>query len=231
MNKEELLKAVKEQLACEFNCRPEDFTGEENIITSPVLHEKRRMFSDKEFFLQMATFGNNAVISANEKMHPWLKEWIKDKRGFWLFEQHNFYELEKELRKYGYKMSLTHHMFLPVPEITDLKTDLEIKWLEQQDIRQYYGKEELTNLAEKAGKQHTTEIFFVDFLMELTDIDIDTATLVVEKLVDEYELNYDANFDDLKNEEEVEQYKKEFPERYENSGEYDYIESIINNDK
>ena len=93
------------------------------------------------------------------------------------------------------------------------------------------GKEELTNLAEKAGKQHTTEIFFVDFLMELTDIDIDTATLVVEKLVDEYELNYDANFDDLKNEEEVEQYKKEFPERYENSGEYDYIESIINNDK
>ena len=93
------------------------------------------------------------------------------------------------------------------------------------------GKEELTNLAEKTGKQHTTEIFFVDFLMELTDIDIDSATLVVEKLVDEYELNYDVNFDDLKNEEEVEQYKKEFPERYENSGEYDYIESIITNDK
>ena len=145
MNKEDIYKAVREQLSYEFNCSPGDFSGEENKITYPVLHERRRMFSDKEFFLQMATFGNSAVISANEKIHPWLKEWIKDKRGFWLFEQHNFFELERELRKYGYKMALTHHMFLPKPEIMDIKTDLKIKWLEQEDIAPYYGKEEYSN--------------------------------------------------------------------------------------
>ncbi|MCR5251577.1 MAG: GNAT family N-acetyltransferase [Lachnospiraceae bacterium] len=145
MSKEEIYEAVREQLAIEFNCRPEDFCGEENVITTPVLHEKRRKFSDKKFFLQMATFGNNTVISADEKIHPWLREWVRGKRGFWLFEQHNFYELEKELRKHGHQMSLTHHMFLPGPEISDMKTDLKIRWLEQGDMEPYYGKEEFSN--------------------------------------------------------------------------------------
>ena len=89
----------------------------------------------------MATFGGNAVISADEEMHPWLENWVKGKRGFWLFEQHNFYELECELRKHGYKMALTHHMFTPVPELIEIKTDLNIKWLEQKDIAPFYGND------------------------------------------------------------------------------------------
>ena len=140
-----IYETVRQQLSLEFNCAPEDFLKDENIITTPILHEKRRKFSEKPFFLQMATFGKNTVISADERIHPWLKEWIKEKEGFWLFEQHNFYELEKELRRYGYKMALTHHMFLPRPELMDIKTDLKIRWLEQEDILAYYGREEFSN--------------------------------------------------------------------------------------
>ena len=136
---------VKTQLSYEFNCRPENFSGSDNVITSAVLHEKRRMFSDKAFFLQMATFGKGAVISADERMHPWLREWVKGREGFWLFEQHNYYELEQELRKYGYKMSLTHQMYLPVPRLMEIKTDLKVKWLEQGDIAEYYSREEFSN--------------------------------------------------------------------------------------
>ena len=109
-------RKFKEQLALELNCAPEDFSGEEIIITGPVLHENRRKFSDQPFFLQMATFGAGAVISADERLHPRLREWAKGKRGFWLFEQHNYLELDRLLRGYGYKMALTHHMFLPKPE-------------------------------------------------------------------------------------------------------------------
>ncbi|MBQ1662774.1 MAG: hypothetical protein II054_09745, partial [Treponema sp.] len=110
LERKQIYDMVKKQLSYEFNCGPDDFFKDENIITKAVMHEKRRKFSDKEFFLQMATFGNNAVISANEKIHPWLREWQMDNRGFWLFEQHHYFELETELRKYGYKMALTHHM-------------------------------------------------------------------------------------------------------------------------
>ena len=141
----EIDKKIREQLALELNCDPEDFLKEGNTITRPVLHGKRRMFSEKEFFLQMVTFGSGAVISADEKLHPWLECWVDGKKGFWLFEQHNFYELECELRKYGYKMALTHHMFLPKPAMTDIKCDLKIRWLEQADIMQFYGKDEFSN--------------------------------------------------------------------------------------
>ena len=136
---------IKEQLALEFNCAPEDFEREEIVITKPCLHEKRRKFSEDPFFLQMATFGGNAVISAQEEIHPWLTEWSKDKKGFWLFEQQNYYELECELRKYGYKMALTHHMFLPKKDVQDAKPEFEVRWLEQKDIPPFYGKEEFSN--------------------------------------------------------------------------------------
>jgi hypothetical protein len=136
---------IKEQLALEFNCRPDDFDRDDNVITKSCLHENRRKFSDTPFFLQMATFGGNAVISADEKLHPWLENWVKGKNGFWLFEQHNFYELECELRKHGFKMALTHHMFLPAKDTSDFKTDIKVKWLEQEDIHPFYGREEFSN--------------------------------------------------------------------------------------
>ncbi len=144
-SRESIEQRFREQLALELNCAPEDFCGEEIVITGPVLHENRRKFSDKPFFLQMATFGSGAVISAEEALHPWLREWAKGKRGFWLFEQHNFYELERQLREYGYKMALTHHMFTPTPEPAAVETDLPVRWLEQGELAPYYGREEFSN--------------------------------------------------------------------------------------
>ena len=119
MTRREIEGKFKAQLALELGCGPADLSGAE-----------RRMFSQKPFFLQMATFGDGTVISADKRLHPWLREWAKDKRGFWLFEQHNFLALDGELRKYGYKMAQTHHMFAPKPDILELQTDQRVRWLE-----------------------------------------------------------------------------------------------------
>ena len=145
MTKAEIAWRFREQIALELGCAPEALSGEETVVTSPVLHERRRRFSEKPFFLQMATFGSGAVISADERLHPWLREWAKGKKGFWLFEQHNYCELERQLRKYGQKMALTHHMFTPTPDPVEIKTDLSLRWLEQKDIPPYYGREEFSN--------------------------------------------------------------------------------------
>ena len=145
LTKDGIERKFKEQLALELNCAPEDFSGEEIIITGPVLHENRRKFSDQPFFLQMATFGAGAVISADERLHPRLREWTKGKRGFWLFEQHNYLELDRLLRGYGYKMALTHHMFTPTTEIAAVETGFPVRWLEQGDIPPFYGREEFSN--------------------------------------------------------------------------------------
>ena len=145
LTKDGIERKFKEQLALELNCAPEDFSGEEIIITGPVLHENRRKFSDQPFFLQMATFGAGAVISADERLHPRLREWAKGKRGFWLFEQHNYLELDRLLRGYGYKMALTHHMFTPTTEIAAVETGFPVRWMEQGDIPPFYGREEFSN--------------------------------------------------------------------------------------
>ena len=144
-SEEEIQAILKQQLAYDFNCKPEDFDKDENVITLPSLNEKRRVFSKETFFLQMATLGNNAVISADEKLHPWLTEWVKGKNGFWLFEQHNYFELNDKLREFGYKLNLTHHMFLPVPELVPVNLDFEYEFIETADIMQYYGRPEFTN--------------------------------------------------------------------------------------
>ena len=173
---------IKEQLALEFHCEPEDFDREETVITISCLHEKRRKFSENPFFLQMATFGRNAVISAHEEIHPWLKEWIKDKKGFWLFEQHNFFELECELRKYGYKMALTHHMFLPKTDIPDSNPDFEIRWLEQKDIPPFYGKEEFSNALSDKYKPERPDVLAIvaldgDTVMGMAGCSADTPSM------------------------------------------------------
>ena len=123
----EIFNEVKKQLSYEFNCSPDDFSKDENTITVSNLHEKRRKFSEEKFFLQMATFGKGTVISSDESIHPWLQDWAAGKEGIWLFEQQNFYELETEIRKHGYKMALTHHMFLPSNDEIIPETELNIK--------------------------------------------------------------------------------------------------------
>ena len=145
MTGEEIEGKLRAQLALELGCRPEDFSGEGTVITRPVLPAQRRRFSDRPFFLQMATFGTGTVISAEERLHPWLREWAKGKKGPWLFEQHNFYLLERELRKYGFRMAQTHHMFAPKPERLGIKTEFRVRWLEQEDIAPFYGREEFPN--------------------------------------------------------------------------------------
>ena len=113
MRREQIETAVRTQLSCELNCAPEDFLKEETVITLPVLHEKRRMFSDKPYFLQIVTFGKNAVISADESIHPWLRDWVRGRKGFWLFEQHNFMSLSVNLENMDIRWHLPIICFFP----------------------------------------------------------------------------------------------------------------------
>lgn len=57
------------QLALEYNCSPEEFKAEENIITVSKLNEGRRSYSPGKPFLQMVTTGGNTVIMADECLH------------------------------------------------------------------------------------------------------------------------------------------------------------------
>ncbi len=144
-SRRDIIGEVKKQLAIDFNCKISDFDRKENIITTSRHNEGRREYIEGVHFYSMVTLGDNAVISADERMHEWLEEYIYGKMGVWLFEHHNLIEIENELKRYGQKLWQSHHMFLPKPKFTDTKVNFELQWFEQEDIQKLYGAGEYSN--------------------------------------------------------------------------------------
>lgn len=149
-HKEQIVSELKKQLAIEFNCREEDFDHKENVITVAKANPGRRIYTKRKEFFSMVTLGRNAVISADESMHSWIAQWIAEKEGIWLFEHSHLMELEAELHKYGKQLWQSHHMFLPRPEIHNVEACFDVKWFEQEEIKNLYGCKEFPNaLCEK----------------------------------------------------------------------------------
>ncbi|MCR5648694.1 MAG: GNAT family N-acetyltransferase [Oscillospiraceae bacterium] len=145
MTFDEILLKIKTQLARDLNCAPGDFDRPENVITPACAVEGRRTFTPKPPFFQAATFGGNAVFCADERLRPWLAEWARVKKGFWLFEQPNWLALERELEKYGLRTSSAHHMFAPLPGPVEVRADFPVRWLEQEELAPFYGRAEFSN--------------------------------------------------------------------------------------
>ncbi len=140
MNKE----ALYNLLSLEYNCTPNDFLKKENILTISALHEGRRVYSSEKYFFHMMTTGGNAVVTADEQLHPFLREFIKTVPGHWLFEVPNLFSLEKELNKFGYTLTQTHHMFMDdAPAI--IKNNYNVRWLYNDEFHHFYGDERFPN--------------------------------------------------------------------------------------
>lgn len=137
-------KQLFELLSKEFNCNPKDFKSAENKITTSKLIDGRREYSNDKYFFHMVTTGNNAVITADEKLHSFLSDFIKDKTGHWLFEIPNLLLLEKELNKYNHSLTQTHHMFLHSKDVIP-KTSFEVRWFFDEQIHKFYGDERFPN--------------------------------------------------------------------------------------
>jgi len=159
--KSDIEEALKTQLALDYNCNKEDFNCQENIITVSRKIPGRREYIAGEYFFTMVTMGRNAVIMADEKIHPFLKGYVKGKEGFWLFEQNHFFNIQQELGKYGKKLLPTHHMFLPDPEPLNWKPSFEIKWFEQKDIMGLYGNPDFPNALCKEFKPERPDVLAV----------------------------------------------------------------------
>lgn len=131
-------------LSLEFNCTPADFAKQENVLTVSALHEGRRIYSPEKYFFHMVTTGGNAVVTAEECLHPFLQEFIKERPGHWLFEIPNLMPLEKELNRFDYTLTGTYHMFLPQFEVA-VQGEYPVKWFYGEEIKQFYGDERFPN--------------------------------------------------------------------------------------
>ncbi len=140
MNRE----ALYNLLSLEYNCAPDDFLKKENVLTVSALREGRRVYSNEKYFFHMATTGGNAVVTADEQLHPFLREFINTTEGHRLFEIPNLLPLEKELNKFGYTLTQTYHMFMDnAPAIAE--KNYNVKWFYNNEFHNFYGDERFPN--------------------------------------------------------------------------------------
>ena len=164
-NKSDILRIVKEQLALEYNCNPADLAGTQNHITTVADSPQRRWFGPEPNFFKMVTMGQNAVLSTDLVLHPWLAELVADKTGHWLFEYENLKQLDEKLAPYGKSIKGTYHMFLPAtmePVVEPPVAGLTIKWLEEEsDIRPYCGDSRFLNALCRAWEPRRPDVLAV----------------------------------------------------------------------
>lgn len=132
------LEPLLKQLALEYNCAPGDFLRPDNIVTRSCLRENRRHYSDEKPFFHMATLGQNAVITADRKLHPFLRIFAREK-GRTLFEFPSLLPLERELSQYGYTLMSSFHMFLPKHDVRP-ESRYPVQWFYGEAIYPFYDK-------------------------------------------------------------------------------------------
>ncbi len=132
------------QLSLDFNTDPGSFLEKENIITTSARNAGRRNYSPDKAFLQMATLGGNTVIMADECLHAFLQELVRNVEGHRLFELGMLTRLNEELKQYGYQMAPTHHMFLPCRDVR-AEERCRVEWLYDDAIYPFYGDPRFPN--------------------------------------------------------------------------------------
>ena len=126
-----------ELLSVEYNCSPSDFLKKENVITESRFDPRARRYSDKKYFFHMVTTGGNAVITADPLLHPFLSEFAENRCGHFLFEFKNIIPLNDELKKHGYMLSDSFHMFLPERRV-ETEENFEVRWFYDEEIFPFY---------------------------------------------------------------------------------------------
>ena len=144
MNTPNYTEKLLKLLSLEYNCSPEDFECGENVLTESALLDGRRIYGSEKYFFHMCTLGGNAVITADPCLHSFLKAYIKDKAGHWLFKMPNLLPIEAELNKHSYTLTQSHHMFLPERRVGPM-LDLPVKWYCGEEIHPFYGDERFPN--------------------------------------------------------------------------------------
>ena len=133
-----------ELLARDYNCAPADFTKAENTLTVSALLPGRRVYSPEAPFFQMATTGAGAVVAADARLHPFLRRWMRHRRGSWLFNLPNLPPLAAELERFGWRLAGTQHMFLPHRE-TAGDCPFPLRWYGPGEFERFYGDPRFVN--------------------------------------------------------------------------------------
>ncbi len=150
MTNERIWQIALQQSAYDCNCSPEDFLGEEHIVTRSQKHRKARKYLPLPFECDLVSYGNNVVAQTSEQLTEVVREYISKYIVAHSFETPNVHVLDEMLLPYNLKVCFTAVYYLPdVDKIRELPCPYEMRVLHQEDFAELYLPEWGNALCEK----------------------------------------------------------------------------------
>lgn len=109
----EILDIAVRQSATDSACRPEDFFKGEHVVVRSRADMGARKYLSLPFALDLASYGNNVVASADEALIPVAKAYLRGRRTEACFETPALHELDAMLLPFGMRTFFQAEYFLP----------------------------------------------------------------------------------------------------------------------
>lgn len=147
MDNAKLIDIVRNQLAIDYNCHPDDFLKNDIIFTQTEKLPGRRALPFIYPRCEIISMGNGVIVNASKDVMPFVQKYLKDKSK---------YEVINAPFVYG-----LCHYYLPDTEKMrkiDISENYTFKLLEQKYIHSYYKYEGLHNALQYSTESLSPEI-------------------------------------------------------------------------
>lgn len=134
MNKAQMYEIVRNQLAIDYNCKPDDFFKEGIIITEAKKSEGRRSLPFIHPRCEMITMGHSVIVNVSKDVMPFVKRKLNGKSKY-------------DAMNMPFVYGLCHYYLPDIDKVNAVYNDTsyEFRLLEQAEIRSYYKYEGFKN--------------------------------------------------------------------------------------
>lgn len=113
MNNKDIRRIAMEQSAIDMNCTVENFQKHGNTVVISELNVKAKKCYKKKLFCGFAYYGDGLVASVDEKIKPFIEEFIGTHSQYRCFDTPQLIVLNKEFEKYDKCICFIAEFFLP----------------------------------------------------------------------------------------------------------------------
>lgn len=142
MTNEQILDIALKQSAIDYNCKPDDFLKQENIITHSIKDPNARKCMPLPFDCSLISYGNNIVAQTSERLKTLVESYINKYDTAHAFETPHIYALNEKLSEFGLKVCFMAEYYLPdLERLKTLNCNYELRILHQDDFKNLYTGE------------------------------------------------------------------------------------------
>ena len=131
---------LKNQLALDYCCTPEEIGDSSNHFTLfKPLEGRRRFREDRDVFLKIAVAGGKLLFTGQEDIVRWCREMYETTGSEWFLEAKNLRVLNDRLRDDGYQIEMMHPFFAAEKPTEITEQPHTLKWYEADEIETFRG--------------------------------------------------------------------------------------------